>query len=926
MATSRPKKSASSASSTDATRSSREGGALRATRANPKGDGATGTSPKTKRGKSSSKEAAAASAVPVFRNGREVVDAFFASKQWTAWQFQLDAWDAFARRESGVITVATGAGKTYAAYMGPFAAMVDRVLAIEQGLHGNAPAPPGPWLLYLSPLKSVARDVELALAEPIRFAQLPIRIESRTGDTTASMRAKQKLRLPEVLITTPESLSLLLTREDAPAVFAGLMGVIVDEWHELLASKRGTQVELALARLRRFSPRLSTWGMSATIANLDDAADAIVGTRAAETAPPTIVRGDMDRPTTIDAILPRNERALPWCGHLGLSMMPAVLEELDPRVPTIIFTNTRSQAERWFSAIMAARPELEAVSALHHGSLDRDDRQDVESGLKSGAVRLVVATSSLDLGVDFEPIERVIQIGSPKGVGRLLQRAGRASHRPRAACRISCVPTHALELIEIAAAREAALAGKIEARPAPDKPLDVLAQHLVTCALGGGFTPDDLFEEVRTAHAYRTLTRQEFEWALALVREGGGTLKAYAQYHKVAMDEHGIYRGSSPKLAQLHRLNIGTITGDATLDIRYMSGKSLGKIEEHFVAHLREGVRFVFAGKVLKFVTLRDLVCYVQPATGSTNHTPIWSGTRLPISESLAEGIRETLERVAAGDRWCPELHEADALIRVQQRESIVPGAHETLGEILRSREGTHLFLFPFEGRLVNAGLGALMALRLTRSVKATFAVAANDYGVELLCPDDFDFESLLTPTLFSCDSLAEDAVLSANLSQLAKLHFREIARVAGLVFQTYPGAHKSGRQLQANSSLIFDVLNDFDKDNMLLLQARREVLDRHFEQSRLGRTLDRIAGQPMRVVRITRPTPLSFPLVIERQSAKLSSESILERVERMRDTWESEAREDPGVGGDSEARPMPASLPRRWMAGPRRRANDGGR
>lgn len=855
-------------------------------------------------------------------DGRAVVEAFFASKAWDPWPFQRESWDAFARGESGVITVATGAGKTYAAYMGPFAAMVDRALAIEAG----ALPSPGPWLLYLSPLKSVARDVEIALGEPIRFAGLPIRIESRTGDTSASMRAKQKARLPEVLITTPESLSLLLTREDARSAFAGLMGVIVDEWHELLASKRGTQVELALARLRRFAPGLRTWAMSATIANLDEAASAVVGSGGARAA--TIVRGEMERPTTIDAILPRDARSLPWCGHLGLSMVPAVIEELDPRVPTIVFTNTRSQAERWFGAIMAARPDLEPVSALHHGSLDRDDRQDVEAGLKAGTIRIVVATSSLDLGVDFEPIERVIQIGSPKGVGRLLQRAGRASHRPRAACRISCVPTHALELIEIAAAREAALAGKIEARPAPDKPLDVLAQHLVTCALGGGFTPDDLFEEVRTAYAYRALTREEFDWALALVREGGGTLRAYAQYHKIATDSEGVYRGASPKLAQLHRLNIGTITGDATLEIRYMRGKSLGRIEEHFVAHLREGQRFVFAGKVLTFVTLRDLVCYVQPATGSSNHTPIWSGTRLPISESLAQGIRETLERAAAGDRWCPELHEADRLIRIQQRESLVPGAHETLAEVLRSREGTHLFLYPFEGRLVNAGLGALLALRLTRRVKATFAIAANDYGVELLCPDEFDFAALLSASLFSRDALAEDAVQSANLSQLAKLQFREIARVAGLVFQTFPGAHKSGKQLQASSSLIFDVLNDFDTENMLLLQARREVLDRHFEQSRMGRTLDRIAGQPIRVVRISRPTPLSFPLVIERQSARLSSETILERVERMRETWEREAASgaDPGTHAGRESEDEPAAVPRRWMAGPRRRSNDAGR
>jgi len=845
------------------------------------------------------------------RSGRELAEAFFASKGWQPWPFQNAAWDAFAAGHSGLITVATGAGKTFAATMGPFAAMVDRLRAAQLPIHATNNATPRalhstPWMIYISPLKSVARDIEKAILEPISWASLNLRVESRTGDTRQSLRAKQKIRLPEVLITTPESLCLLLTRADARETFAGLISVIVDEWHELLASKRGSQVELALARLRAFAPSMRVWGMSATIANVNDAALALVGVSSQQSKAPVIITGDMDRPLTIDSILPADPRTLPWAGHLGLAMLPSVLAELDPNFPTILFTNTRSQAERWYGALMASRPDLEPITALHHGSLDRDERERVEHGLKTGTIRIVVATSSLDLGVDYDPIERVIQIGSPKGIGRLLQRAGRASHRPRAACRISCVPTHALELIEIAAARDAALAGRIEPRFAPDKPLDVLAQHMVTCAIGGGFTADDLYREVTTAHAYRTLTREEFNWSLALVREGGGTLKAYAEYHKITLDSTNIYRGVSQRLAMLHRLNIGTITADSTLSICYLSGKSLGRIEEGFVSHLHEGERFVFAGKVLRFVMLRDLVCYVRAATGTTSLTPIWSGTRLPISESLASAIRDTLELAAIGSRNCPELVAADALLRVQLRESIIPRADETLAELCTTREGSHLFLFPFEGRLVNAGLGALLALRLTRKIKASFAIAANDYGVEILCPEPFDFVPHLTPAIFSRDNLALDAVESANLSQLAKLQFREIARVAGLVFQSYPGAAKSGRQLQASSSLIFDVLADYDPANMLLEQAKREVLERHFEQGRLARTLERLANNPLHIIHIARPTPLSFPLMIERQSAKLSSESILDRVQRMRTQWESQPEIQPEIQPESQPEIQP--------------------
>jgi ATP-dependent Lhr-like helicase len=822
--------------------------------------------------------------------GRDLIERWLASRGWRPWPFQRDVWDAYAAGRSGLIQVATGAGKTYGAYLGPLAELIDQISrrrgGAEPGRTSGAKsrigAISGLRILFITPLRAVSRDIELALTAPVREIGLPITIESRTGDTAASVRARQKDRLPNVLITTPESLTLLLTRDNAAEMFAGLRCIIVDEWHELLCTKRGTQTELALARLRRFASGVRTWAMSATLSNLDEAAQSAVGTDEI----PIVVRGRMDRKVHVDSVLPDDLRRLPWAGHMGLVMLPEVVRSLDPSVPTLLFTNTRSQAERWYHAILYTKPEWAEVMALHHGSIDKQERERVEGGLKSGALRIVVATSSLDLGVDFSPVERVFQIGSPKGIARVAQRAGRSSHRPLAPCRITCVPTHALELFEVAAARQALEAGEIEPRLTIPKPLDVLAQHLVTCGLGGGFDADELFKEVRRAWSYRDLSRQEFDWALSLVREGGGTLAAYPDYHRVLLAD-GRYRVEKPRIAQLHRLNIGTITADTTIEIRYVRGRSLGRIEENFIAQLHEDQHFVFAGKTLRFAFLKDLVAYVRPGKKRTTYTPIWGGTKLPISESLADSIRLALERAAQGVDDSVELCAARPLADVQARVSRIPAHDEVLAEICRSREGTHLFLFPFEGRLVNAGIAAVLALRLTRLRKATFQVLVNDYGMEVLCADEFPFHELLSTSLFSRENLAEDTLESVNITQLAKLQFRDIARVAGLVFQTYPGARKSGRQFQASSSLIFDVLQDFDPGNLLLHQARREVLDRHFEHSRLARTLDRMASSRLLITEPEHVTPLAFPLLIERHAQRLTSETVLERIEKMRKQWD---------------------------------------
>lgn len=810
--------------------------------------------------------------------------AWFAARGWSPFDYQIRAWDAYAAGRSGLVRVPTGAGKTYAAFGGPLQELIDGA-----GVAGDAsPRAGGLRVLYITPLRAVSRDIELALRAPIEAMGLACRVESRTGDTSSSARVRQRERLPEVLVTTPESLSLMLTWPDAPARFAGLRCVIVDEWHELLTSKRGTQVELALARLRSFAPALRTWALSATISNADEAARAIVGAAAED---PVIVTTDLERRVLVDTVLPEPGDPFPWAGHLGLSMLERVVESIDPSRSTLIFTNTRSQSERWFQAILSLRPEWERFAGLHHGSIDRERREEIERGLKNGSIRLVVATSSLDLGVDFAPVERVLQIGSPKGIARLMQRAGRAAHRPGEDCRITCVPTHGLELLEVAAVRMAMARGEVEPRRPAEKPLDVLAQHIVTCAMGGGFMEDELFEQVRAAWSYRELSRAEFDWTLSLVREGGQTLRAYPHYHRVRTDEHGRHAIASPRLAAIHRLNVGTIVGEATMTVAWSSGRTLGQIEENFVAGLRPGDKFVFAGRVVEFSRVHDMTAIVRPAKGTTNFTPIWSGTRLPISESMGRAMRELLERSATGDAEGPEMQAARPLVRAMLQLSHVPRADEVLCELCDTREGSHLFVYPFDGRLVHAGIAALLAYRISRRVKATFSIASNDYGFELLAPAGFDFGPHLAADsareLLDAAALWDDVDGSVNLAELARHQFREIARVSGLVQQSYPGARKGARQTQANAGLIFDVFREFDPRNLLLEQARREVFDRQFERSRLSRTLARLQRSKLAIRRVARPTPLGLPLVIERVGGRLSSQSLADRVEQMKAAWE---------------------------------------
>ncbi|WP_341959547.1 ligase-associated DNA damage response DEXH box helicase [Pseudomonas sp. RC10] len=805
---------------------------------------------------------------------------WFDTRGWKPFPFQKEVWAAVARGESGLLHASTGAGKTYSVWFGALNRFA-RLPTENAEKPRKRKVPPTPLtVLWITPMRALAADTARALEAPLLDLQIPWSVGLRTGDTSSSERAKQGRRLPTALITTPESLTLLLTRADAEATFSTLKMIVVDEWHELIGNKRGVQLQLAIARLRRWNPALIVWGLSATLGNQTHAQQVLIGDNG------TTVQGKVVKELIIDTLIPQGIERFPWAGHMGLKMLPQVLAEVDSSTSCLLFTNTRAQSEIWYQALLEARPDWAGLIALHHGSLSREVRDWVERALKEGHLKAVVCTSSLDLGVDFLPVERVLQIGSAKGVARLMQRAGRSGHAPGRPSRVTLVPTHSLELVEAAAARDAVNARLIEPRESPHKPLDVLVQHLVSMALGGGFLPDELLAEVRTAWAYRDLTQAEWEWALAFVRHGGLSLTAYPDYRRVEPDEHGVWRVPDARLARRHRMSVGTIVSDASINVKYWSkgggGGSLGSVEEGFIARLKPGDGFLFSGRLLELVRVENMTAYVKRATTKKAAVPRWNGGRMPLSSELADAVVDKFDAAAHHHYDSPEMHTVSPLLEVQREWSALPRKDTLLAEVLKSREGWHLFLYPFAGRHVHLGLASLLAWRLSRDTPLTFSIAVNDYGFELLSATELDWSRRMSGGLFSEDNLLADIIASLNAGELALRRFREIARIAGLVFSGYPGAPKSNRQLQASSGLFFEVFKQYDAGNLLLTQAQEEVLRQELDVSRLEHTLRRINGKTLDLHVIKRPTPMAFPLLVERMRESLSTEKLSDRIARM--------------------------------------------
>jgi ATP-dependent Lhr-like helicase len=795
-----------------------------------------------------------------------------AARGWQPFPFQREVWQAVAEGRSGMLHATTGSGKTYAVWLG----MLDELLRRHPPQRAAEPL----RVVWLTPMRALASDTTKALTEPLRELASNWTIGLRTGDTPSADRARQDRRMPTVLVTTPESLTLMLTRETMREELQGVEFVVVDEWHELIGSKRGVQAQLALARLRGFNPALVTWGLSATLGNLGEAMHVLCGPHPEPL--PQLVRGKIDKTLVIDTLIPPDPGKYSWAGHLGARMQLPVVEEIANSGTTLVFTNVRSQAEIWYQLLLEARPDWAGHIALHHGSLDRATREWVELGLKEGTLRAVVATSSLDLGVDFLPVERVLQIGSAKGVARMMQRAGRSGHAPGRSSRVTLVPTNTMEIVEAVAARWAARNGRVEKRESPDQPLDVLVQHIVTVALGGGFTADALYAEVSTAWAYRNLSRATFDWALAFCAHGGESLAAYPEYHRIVRGDDGVYRVKDAGVAKRHRLGVGTIVSDAAIEVKFLSGAKLGTMEEGFIARLKPGDCFFFAGRLLEFVRVRDMAAYVRKATRNKGTVPTWQGSKMALSTELSDAVLEMMQAAAQGDFFEPELEAARPMLLTQQRLSKIPTPHTLLVEGFQSREGQHLYIYPFAGRNVHLGLASLLAWRLARDQPNTFSISINDYGFELVSAAPFDVEPVTSQAVFTGTELLQDVLASLNSSELAQRRFREIARVAGLIQTGYPGQPKSARQLQASSALFFEVFRKYDAGNLLLNQAEKEVLSQELEISRLAETLKRMRAKKMDFAPLRHPSPMSLPLMVERFREKLSTEQLSERLDRI--------------------------------------------
>ncbi|MEY2748605.1 MAG: hypothetical protein RLZZ168_621 [Cyanobacteriota bacterium] len=807
------------------------------------------------------------------RAALQPIEAWFSGKGWTPMPFQRQCWRAYLAGESGLLQVPTGAGKTYAAVLGPVAEMLQQ------------PNPRGLQLLVITPLRALSRDLALAIEEPIAAMGWPLSVGIRNGDTASHVRSKQLRTPPQILITTPESLSVLLANAKAEALFADLQAVVLDEWHELMGSKRGSQCELCLGWLRRLRPQLRTWAISATIGNLEEAAQAAVGVGPA----PQLVTATIRRSTAIRSLLPESIDGFPWGGHLGLRMYEQLVAGLDPAVSTLLFTNTRNQAERWHQCLRFACPEMEDALALHHSAIDRAEREAIEAQVKSGALRWVVCTSSLDLGVDFQPVERVVQIGSAKNLARLLQRAGRSAHCPGGTSQVLFMPTNALELLEVSAMRRGLEQGLVEHRRPPQLPLDVLLQHLTTLACGPGFEPEQELATVRSSWSFRELSDSQWQWCLEVLEHGGRCLGAYPRYRKLVW-QGDRYRVVDKAIARLHRFNIGTITADRSVTVRFVRGAVIGHVEEAFIGRLKPGDVFFFAGRQLEFVRLREMTAQVKATTRKSSTVPAWAGGQMALSDLLSGHLRQEVDRCAralAGETELdtPELRALEPLLQRQVDLSSLPRSDEVLLELCRSREGSHLFVFPFEGRFVHEGIGFLWAWRLARHKPSTVTVSVNDYGFELLAPKGYPFEELLDlhgDSLLAVDALEHDLEQAVNLSELCRRRFRAIAQVSGLISQSMPGQNKTGGQLQISAALLFDVFSKHEPDSLLLEQARREVLEEQLERPRLQAALERMAASRWRLERTARPGPLAFPLLVERLNNRLSNESLLERVQRL--------------------------------------------
>jgi ATP-dependent helicase Lhr and Lhr-like helicase len=802
--------------------------------------------------------------------------------------FQQQTWQHIIDCKSGLVNAPTGCGKTFSVFLGAIIQYINTHPENHLSKKNN-----GLQLLWITPLRALAKDIARAMTEVIEELGLPWKVGIRNGDTELKERASQKKQMPEVLIITPESLHLQLAQKNYPDVFAKLKIIAVDEWHELLGSKRGVQTELAISRIInvQYSPdsdrdnaQCSIWGISATIGNLEEAKDVLLSPLKDDGI---IVRADLHKKTEIHSIFPDEIEKYPWAGHLGIKLVDKILPIIHASKTTLIFINTRGMTEMWYQALLNAAPELAGAVALHHGSIEQELRFWVEENLHTGKLKAVVCTASLDLGVDFRPVETIIQVGSPKGVARFLQRAGRSGHSPDAVSKIYFLPTHSLELVEAAALKQAVAENFIESKIPQLLCFDVLIQYLCTIAISDGFYQDAIFEEIKSTYCFAAITKEEFQQILLHITAGGIALNQYDEYKKVEILDNGLYKINSRRIAMRHRMNIGTIVSDAMLKVKFLSGGYIGVIEEYFISRLEPGDSFTIAGKNLELIRIKDMTVVVKKSIAKKTIIPSWMGGRMSLSSNMGKKLREALT-LSQQKNNVEELNVLRPLFDLQKQLSHVPLQNELLIEHIETKDGFHLFVYPFEGRLVHEAMAAILAWRISQITPITFSLAMNDYGFELLSDQPIPLDDTNVYDLFSDNNLFEHIQKSVNSGEMAKRKFRDIAVIGGLIFQGYPGDYQKPKHLQSSASLLFKVFAEYEPDNILLRQAYREVFDQQMEETRLRDMLQRIQNSKIVITWPQQLTPFCFPIKVDSLSREnVSSEKLEDRVKRMQEQLE---------------------------------------
>jgi len=871
--------------------------------------------------------------------GYKVIHQWLAAKGFHAFQFQQEAWQHIVNGQSGLVNAPTGCGKTYSVFLGSVIQFINEHPKIYQSKKNN-----GLQLIWITPLRALAKDIGRAMEEVIFELGMQWKVGIRNGDTDVNERQRQKRNMPEVLIITPESLHLLLAQKGYPDLFKSLRIIAVDEWHELLGSKRGVQVELAISRMVNVNRESSTvnrettnakseksnvksetadvnrqtsdvksevnytpmiWGISATIGNLDVAKEVLLspilhkssasiyhGLKVSpkrgdlEGAAGVIVRANLDKRIEILSVIPDEIEKYPWAGHLGIKLAERAVPIIEQSTTTLMFINTRGMSERWYQKMLDIAPQFAGAIALHHGSIEQELRVWVEEALHTKTLKAVVCTASLDLGVDFRPVDTVIQVGSPKGVSRFLQRAGRSGHGPGEVSKIYFLPTHSLELVEAAALKQAIKDGLIEGREPMMLCFDVLIQYLCTLAIGEGFRQEEIFEEVKSTYCYSDITIAEWEEVLQYITTGGTALQAYDEYKKVEVED-GLYRMKGRRMAMRHRLHIGTIVSDVMMKVKFLSGGYIGVIEEYFISRLEPGDVFTLAGRNVELVTIKDMTAFVRKSNSKKSIVPSWMGGRMSLTANLGRVLRLTFDKIGAGQYDEVELKSLKPLFDLQAQLSRIPKADELLIEHIEDSDGYHLMVYPFEGRQVHEAMSSLMAYRIGKIMPITFSIAMNDYGFELLSDKPIPVDDANVYDLFTLNNLLDDIQRSTNSVEMAMRKFRDIATIGGLIFQGYPGEYKKARHLQASASLLFKVFSEHDPNNILLRQAYNEVFTQQMEEVRLRNALQRIQQSNIVITVPEKITPLSFPIIVDGLSRyNLSSEKLEDRIKRMQE-WD---------------------------------------